>query len=147
MSGILVLILRFLMTAILYTFLGWAIYTLWRDLRYHTQTLAARHIPELLLTPLDFLEGETATFNKPEVIVGRDPTCAFPIPNETVSARHARLSYHQNQWWIEDLNSTNGTFLNDEHLTTVTVVVSGDEVRCGQSTFRIEILPKQRPGE
>ena len=141
MSGIIVLILRILMTAVLYGFLGWAFYTLWRDLRYQTHTLASRHVPELLLTPLDFLGSETTTFTKPEVIVGRDPTSNFAIPNETVSARHARFSYHQNQWWIEDLNSTNGTFLNEERVTTVTVIVSGDEVRCGQSNFRIEILP------
>ncbi len=142
MTAIFVLILRITMALAIYSFLGWAIWTIWRDLRYQTQIMASSQIPELVVTPVDGYDSDSQRFRKPEVVIGRDPTCSYPVPNETVSSRHARLFYRQNQWWIEDLNSTNGTFLNDERLTTLTVIVTSDEIRCGECSFRVEILPK-----
>lgn len=130
------------MALALYAFLTWAVITIWRELRNQTQLLAASHIPELIISPVDEFNSESVRFNKSEVIIGRDPACNYPVANETVSNRHARLFFRQNQWWIEDLNSTNGTFLNDERLTTMTVIVTGDEIRCGETNFRVEILPK-----
>jgi pSer/pThr/pTyr-binding forkhead associated (FHA) protein len=49
------------------------------------------------------------------------------------------LSYHHSQWWIQDLQSTNGTLLNDEKLKSATVIVSGDEIVCGQSVLIVSI--------
>ncbi len=140
MSGVVVLILRILMAIALYGFVFWAVYTIWKDLQVQSQTLASKKIPPLLIYPLDFLDRNPIRFEVPEVILGRDPACSFVVPDETVSARHTRFSYHQNQWWIEDLHSTNGTYLNEEPISTLTVIVSGDEVRCGQTAFRVEIV-------
>jgi pSer/pThr/pTyr-binding forkhead associated (FHA) protein len=65
--------------------------------------------------------------------------CDIPLPDETVSARHARLTYHHGQWWLEDLGSTNGTHLNDELLSVPTVLTSGDEIRCGNSRLVVDL--------
>jgi pSer/pThr/pTyr-binding forkhead associated (FHA) protein len=54
---------------------------------------------------------------------------------------HARLSYQNNQWWIEDLNSTNGSFLNNERIDTSTVIVDGDILQCGDILITINQLP------
>jgi pSer/pThr/pTyr-binding forkhead associated (FHA) protein len=78
-------------------------------------------------------------FIKPEVIIGREPNCDFHLDDQTVSSQHARLSYHSQQWWLEDLASTNGTFLNDEAVSTPVVITHGDELRLGQLAIRIEI--------
>lgn len=142
MSGIVVLILRILLVVILYGFLGWALATIWRDLRTQGQLLSAPNIPALSLTRLGEEEGQS--FSIPEVTIGRSDHSDFPIPNETVSNRHARLSYHHKQWWVEDLNSTNGSYLNDERLSTPTVIVSGDELRCGKVSLLIAIDEKSR---
>ncbi len=143
MSGILVLILRILFVLLLYVFLYWAFSVIWRDLRGKTQALTHDAIPALLITPLDAPSEEVLQFQTSEVILGRDPVCNLCVPHETVSARHARFTFQQNQWWVEDLNSTNGSFLNGERLTTRAVIVPGDELRCGQIAFRIEIEPKK----
>lgn len=139
MSAIVVLVLRVLMAAALYGFVGWAFYTLWRSLQQQSEDLALRRVPALSIC----LEGEDADkarhFSNTEVVIGRDAGCDYPIPDETISARHARLSYHHKQWWVEDLYSTNGTYLNQEPLTTSTVIVSEDELRCGQVTLLISI--------
>jgi pSer/pThr/pTyr-binding forkhead associated (FHA) protein len=101
------------------------------------QLLSKPKIPPLLITKTG--EENARSFDTPEVMIGRSPNSAYPIPNDTVSARHARLSYHHNQWWVEDLNSTNGTYLNDERLTFPTVIVSGDELRCGKVSLMVRI--------
>ena len=78
-------------------------------------------------------------FIQTEITLGRDPVCDIPVFDETVSARHARLTYHHGQWWVEDLGSTNGTRLNQEMLTQPTVLTSGDEVCLGQTTLTVNL--------
>lgn len=57
-----------------------------------------------------------ATF---EVIVGKQGTQKFPIKNAGVSRQHARIIINdRGQWVLEDLNSTNGTFVRDEKANT-----------------------------
>ena len=143
MSGIVVLILRIFLAAALYAFLGWALYTLWRDLRMQTLILAAQKTPTITLTRIGMDEFEPASFQKSEIFIGRELTSSLPIIDDTVSGQHARLAYRHNQWWVEDRKSTNGTFLNDEPVQTMTVLVSGDEIRVGQTVMKVEIAPRE----
>jgi hypothetical protein len=140
MSEIVVLVLRIVMAALLYGFLGWGVYTIWKDLRTQGDFLSKPNIPPLLIQKPG--DETPQSFDIPEVIIGRSSNSDVPILNDTVSARHARLSYHHNQWWVEDLKSTNGTFLNDERVSIPTVIVSGDELRCGQVRLNIDIDEK-----
>jgi pSer/pThr/pTyr-binding forkhead associated (FHA) protein len=143
MSGPVVFVLRLLLTISLYAFLAWAFISLWRDLKIQGNFLAAHNIPPLSLTLLrEGMSPQIRNFVRPEVTIGRNPACECPLEDETVSARHARLSYHHNQWWLEDLNSTNGTLLNQEKVTIPTVVISGDEFACGDTRISISL-----PGE
>jgi FHA domain len=138
-SAIILLFLRILLAVLLYGFLGLAIYTLLRDLKQQGQLLAARQPPPLALIHTD---GELATpqlFTKPLIILGREPECDFFVDDQAVSFQHARLSYRQQQWWLEDLASTNGTFLNGDAVTTPVVITHGDELRLGQLVIRVEI--------
>lgn len=139
MSAILVLIVRILMAICLYAFLAWALYTIWQDLRTQTAILQTRKIPALSMSVINMLEDQSSTYSAPEIIIGRSPACTYIIHNETVSSSHARLAYHHEQWWVEDLRSTNGTFLNDERISTPTVIMNGDELRCGQVNIHIQI--------
>lgn len=139
MTGILVLALRILMALALLGFLGWALYTIWRDLRTQAGLLVSRKIPALTLSTTNLLDDQVRAFNTAEIVIGRSPVSSYPIQNETVSSNHARLSYHHEQWWVEDLHSTNGTFLNEARIQTATVVMAGDELRCGQVNLNIQI--------
>jgi len=127
------------MAALLYGFLGLAIYTLLRDLKQQGELLAARQPLPLTLTSMAKVNDVSQHYTKPVVILGREPDCDFPLEDQTVSSQHARLSYHQQQWWLEDLASTNGTFLNGEAVTTPVVITHGDELRLGHMGVRIEI--------
>jgi pSer/pThr/pTyr-binding forkhead associated (FHA) protein len=139
MTGIVLLILRILLAVLLYGFLGWALYILWRDLRRQAELLERRQARPLRLV---FETGEASAsrrFTKSEVIIGRSPACDYLLDDKTVSARHSRLAYHHGQWWLEDLASTNGTFLNGEPVSAPVVLASGDQLRCGQVTGVVEI--------
>jgi hypothetical protein len=137
MSGPVVLTLRILMGLSLYLFLAWALWTLWRDLRQQGLRAAGQRAPRLsLVSEGGFGEHH---FTHPEILIGRDPANDVPIIDKTVSTRHARLAFHHRQWWLEDLDSTNGTFLNQEQVTTPTVIATGDQLRCGQVLFSISI--------
>ena len=78
-------------------------------------------------------------FIQSEITLGRDRMCDIPVADETVSARHARLTYHHNQWWLEDLNSTNGTRLNQALITSPTVLTSEDEIDVGPTHVTVEL--------
>jgi pSer/pThr/pTyr-binding forkhead associated (FHA) protein len=138
MSGPVVLALRLLLTVSLYAFLGWAFLTLWRDIKMQSAFLAARNIPAISLTYAgESMVSQMRRFVQAEMTIGRDPACECPVEDNSISARHARLSFHHNQWWLEDLGSTNGTLINQEKLAIPTVVISGDEFRCGGTSFII----------
>jgi pSer/pThr/pTyr-binding forkhead associated (FHA) protein len=139
MSAIIFLVLRILLAVVLYGFLGMAFYTLWRDMKQQGQLFAARQPTPLIITSLADSLALTRRFSKPEIILGRELACDLQLDDQTVSLRHARLSYRQNQWWLEDMASTNGTYLNGEVVTAPVVITQGDEIRLGQVGVKISI--------
>ena len=140
MSAPVVLVLRVLLAAALYGFLAISMLTLWRDIKVQGSNLAARKIPSLSLQiQREEQLSHQRFYNQPEILLGRDSRCDVSIIDETVSVRHARLSYHHGQWWLEDLGSTNGTRLNKERLTTPTVVIGGDQIECGNSVLTLSL--------
>lgn len=147
MSGIVLLGLRIFSAIALYSFLGWTLYLLWGLLRQDAQSLAARRItPLALLINSPDQEERLFQVTRSDVAIGRDPDCECVLAHGTVSARHARLVYHHNQWWVDDLLSTNGTKLNDEPLQMPTVVVNGDTIKCGQISLTIILKTEIQPG-
>ena len=157
MSAPFVLALRVLLAVSLYAFLGWVLFTIWRELRSQGTLLAARKIPGINLTTHIGDESPTRSyFTQPEILLGRDVHCDIPLRDDTVSIRHARLSHHHGQWWLEDLGSTNGTRLNKDKVSIPTVVINGDQIECGKALISINLgsdannPPTQRipdPGE
>ncbi len=140
MSGAIVFALRILSALALYGFLGWALIFLYREARQRGNALANRRAP---LLGVSFTTADGANFlrqfHQTEVGIGRAPGCDISLADDAVSARHARLIYHHNQWWLEDLQSTNGTRLNNAPLSASTVIAAGDEIQCGNFTLLIHL--------
>jgi pSer/pThr/pTyr-binding forkhead associated (FHA) protein len=148
MIATVVLALRVVLAIALYAFLGWALLTLLQDLRQQGTKLSTQKKPGITLY-MKVEEGSEGLrhFSQSEIMIGRDTNCDLAVMDEALSAHHARLTYHHGQWWLEDLNSTNGTFLNHEKLTTPTVVMTGDQFKSGNTIFdiRVEIDEKISP--
>lgn len=142
-----ILVVRALGLVALYGFLGWAFWVLWQGLQRQARQTGAPQHPALILLRLDEPGGEPQRFAGPVISVGRQPGSDLHLSDSAISARHARLTYHHSQWWVEDLQSRNGTFLNSERLTVPLVLADGDEVRFGGQSFRVEIEGAQTTGE
>lgn len=136
---VLVLILRVVMVIALYGFLIWMMVTIWNDLKFHSQVLGQKKIPQILLSSDADPEAEKRVFTQTEVIIGREETCDVFIPDSVISSRHARLVYRNTHWWVEDLLSTNGTYLNDERVESPAILINGDELRIGKNILLVEI--------
>lgn len=140
MIATVVLVLRIAFTVALYIFLAWALSTMVQDLNQQGTRITNRRMPGITLF-VKILQGVESQryFSEAEVRIGRDTNCDLSMMDETMSAHHARVLHHHGQWWLEDLNSTNGTFLNGEKLGTPAVIITGDEFKCGNTFFRIRV--------
>jgi hypothetical protein len=73
-----------------------------------------------------------------EVTIGRAPGCSVPLADDTyVSQLHARIYIREGQPFVEDLGSTNGTFLNRARLTQTMPLRRGDRVQVGQTVLEV----------
>lgn len=148
MIATVVLVLRLALTIALYVFLAWALWTIWQELRQQGKNLSERKVAGISVTQKSE-QGKDRDYHfvQDEVIIGRHTHCDITVLDEVVSSQHARLSYHHNQWWLEDLSSTNGTFLNGSKVTMPTVVITGDEFKCGGTLFMLRIAVDEKSTE
>jgi hypothetical protein len=87
----------------------------------------------------DLADGEEFELNSSQLTIGRGNQNDIPIASdEYASARHARFEPRQDGVWVQDLGSTNGTFLNGARLETPRRLTRGDVVRVGETDLRFE---------
>jgi pSer/pThr/pTyr-binding forkhead associated (FHA) protein len=73
-----------------------------------------------------------------ELTVGRSPGCGVPVPEDIyTSTLHARLFRHNEQLWVEDLGSTNGTYVNSEKISQAMRLGKGDHLQIGSTIFEV----------
>lgn len=80
-------------------------------------------------------DGEEHLLSLPDQLIGRDDSCHVVISKGYPSRQHARVYEDRGQWMIQDLNSTNGTFVNNRQIQQATPVVIGDVIRLGTETW------------
>ena len=93
-------------------------------------------------------------FEKDEVTVGRVPGNDIVLPKGNVSKRHSRVVRQDGRFFVVDLKSTNGTYLNGRRITTPSVVRPGDKIYIGDFVVVVDMgdqiggaLPADDPGE
>ncbi|UZN03396.1 FHA domain-containing protein [Cellulomonas sp. S1-8] len=84
------------------------------------------------------LRGTTLPLGSSAVLVGRAPSCTLVLDDDYSSSRHARIFPQGEQWFVEDLGSTNGTFVGEQRVEQPTAVPTGTPVRVGQSLLELQ---------
>ena len=73
-----------------------------------------------------------------ELTIGRSPGCGVSMPDDIyTSTLHARLFRRNDQLWVEDLGSTNGTFVNSEQIRAAVRLSRGDLLQIGSTVFEV----------
>lgn len=71
------------------------------------------------------------------MVIGRSPECELLVDDTYASQQHARLFGKNGAWYVEDLGSTNGTYVNDQKLGAPAMIQPGDRVRIGTTVLEL----------
>lgn len=91
--------------------------------------------------------GKSIPVPGPQFIVGRDPSCHLRPASPAVSKRHTAIFAREGKLYVKDLGSTNGTFLNDEPVTSDREITHGDRLKIGPLDFTVQLTAGRKSDE
>jgi pSer/pThr/pTyr-binding forkhead associated (FHA) protein len=93
--------------------------------------------PRQLLVTAGALAGTRVTLDARPILIGRADDSTLVLDDDYASTRHARISMQGDEWYVEDLGSTNGTYLDRAKVTGPTRVPLGVPVRIGKTVIEL----------
>jgi hypothetical protein len=82
-------------------------------------------------------KGQTIPLDQAPLLIGRGHDAAIRLDDDYVSTRHARIASSGEQWYVEDLGSTNGTYVGSSRITQATAIELGTRVRIGKTVLEL----------
>lgn len=98
---------------------------------------SARSVPSTLMVTDGPNAGQVVALGDGTVLLGRGTDAAIRLDDDYVSTRHARIATNGEQWFVEDLGSTNGTYLGSQRVTSPTPIAIGTPVRLGKTVVEL----------
>jgi pSer/pThr/pTyr-binding forkhead associated (FHA) protein len=86
--------------------------------------------------PSDLRRGQVFDLD-PVTVIGRHPRATIVVDSTFISSEHAQVSWEHDRWWVSDLRSTNGTFVNGTQIRVPTGVRVGDSIELGGVQFQL----------
>lgn len=83
-------------------------------------------------------EGKIYYLDRDELVVGRNEDCDIEVKDIEISRKHLRIYSENNRWFVHDLGSTNGTYVNKLRVDRY-MVNPGDKIKAGKTHFRFNI--------
>jgi pSer/pThr/pTyr-binding forkhead associated (FHA) protein len=102
-----------------------------------TKQKARRGSPTHVLVVDGANKGERADLAAAPILIGRGTDAAIRLDDDYVSTRHARIAASGDQWFVEDLGSTNGTYIGSARITQPTTLTLGTQVRIGKTLLEL----------
>jgi pSer/pThr/pTyr-binding forkhead associated (FHA) protein len=81
--------------------------------------------------------GDRAELAHAPILIGRGSDAAIRLDDDYVSTRHARIAASGDQWFVEDLGSTNGTYIGTVRISQPTTITLGTQVRIGKTILEL----------
>jgi pSer/pThr/pTyr-binding forkhead associated (FHA) protein len=97
----------------------------------------SRQMPQQLLVTAGSLAGTSLGLTDQQITIGRAGDATLVLSDDYASTRHARLFPQDGQWLVEDLGSTNGTYLDRQKVTGPTPVPVGVPIRIGKTVLEL----------
>jgi pSer/pThr/pTyr-binding forkhead associated (FHA) protein len=82
--------------------------------------------------------GFSVSLDDVPILIGRGTDATIRLDDDYVSTRHARIGRSDDTWYVEDLGSTNGTYIGTHRLTQATAIQLGTRVRVGKTTLELK---------
>lgn len=99
---------------------------------------SGRSGPTRLVVTQGPLTGTTLPLSGSSILIGRAPSCTLVLDDDYSSSRHARIFPQGDQWFVEDLGSTNGTYLGDQRISSPAQLAPGVGVQIGRSVVELQ---------
>lgn len=120
--------------------IGWWLY---RDMAQATAQLTAQQRPQGYLRVLASQTAGLVEGNQypllPVTGIGRNSSNTIVVEDDYASGEHLLIALRGQQWWLEDLGSSNGTLLNGQPLQEATIISVGDVVTIGHTSLKLEL--------
>jgi len=97
----------------------------------------ARGGPKTLVVTAGPLTGTKITLGEQPILIGRADDSTLVLTDDFASSRHARLTNRSGQWYVEDLGSTNGTYLDQQRVQGPLLIAPGQPIRIGQTALEL----------
>ncbi len=148
MPDLVLVLLKFVFLAVLYIFIGRAVRVMILELRPPAAPAPAaqRAAPasrkaKKAPKKLSVIEGENLKGKSfdigSELVIGRADRCHIVLDDTYVSQVHARVFQKGDAYMVEDLGSTNGTYLNRRKVTSASTVQKGDRIKIGKTVMEL----------
>jgi pSer/pThr/pTyr-binding forkhead associated (FHA) protein len=93
--------------------------------------------PRTLVVTAGPLTGTKITLGEQPILIGRADDSTLVLTDDFASSRHARLTNRGGQWYVEDLGSTNGTYLDQQRVQGPLLINPGQPIRIGQTALEL----------
>ena len=147
-SALVVALAKYGLLALLWIFVLMTLRTAREDLWGRTATVPhperaekrpprRRGVPHQLVVTEGALQGTSLTLSDTPITLGRGASCTLVLADDYASSEHARLAPGDGVWTVEDLGSTNGTYLGKTRVTRPTVLPVNTPLHIGKTTLEL----------
>lgn len=141
-------VFSYIFTLIIYLFIFWVIRLIYLDVkkmsRFEDESVNVSGLETASLKAIRIRNATDPNMKKRYMIygkalVGRNKSCDIVLREKYISAEHACIWFEKGEWYLEDLGSRNGTYVNGQRIRNTVILDAQDEITFGELEFLFEL--------